>query len=374
MYSNSLHIISFDIPYPPDYGGVIDVFYKLNALAESGIKIHLHCFEYGRKHPEELNKYCATVSYYKRKKSIFHFFSRLPFIVVSRKSEQLIQNLLRDSAPILMEGLHTTLYIKDRRLQKRKIIVRAHNIEHEYYHHLVRSEKNIFKKIYFYSEAKKLLTYENVLKEVYGVATISPADTSTIKNRFKNCFYLPAFHPNNIVTSKTGIGKYALYHGNLKVAENNEAALFLVNEVFSKISYPLIIAGNNPSAGLIKAISNYKNMKMLANVTNESMQQLIADAQLNILPAFQPTGIKLKLINALYNGRFCIVNPMMIEHTGLEQLCISKETPSEIITAIQEYSIREFSSEMIDQRKSILHAEFNNAANAKKLLAALFEK
>ena len=35
-----LHIISFDVPYPANYGGVIDVFYKLKALHAEGIKIH----------------------------------------------------------------------------------------------------------------------------------------------------------------------------------------------------------------------------------------------------------------------------------------------------------------------------------------------
>jgi hypothetical protein len=39
-----LHIISFNVPYPPNYGGVMDVFFKIRALHEQGIKIHLHCF------------------------------------------------------------------------------------------------------------------------------------------------------------------------------------------------------------------------------------------------------------------------------------------------------------------------------------------
>jgi len=34
--SYSLHIISFNIPYPPDYGGVMDVFYKIKALHDLG--------------------------------------------------------------------------------------------------------------------------------------------------------------------------------------------------------------------------------------------------------------------------------------------------------------------------------------------------
>ena len=46
MPDKHLHIVSFDIPYPPNYGGVIDVYYKLKALHRKGVKIILHCFEY----------------------------------------------------------------------------------------------------------------------------------------------------------------------------------------------------------------------------------------------------------------------------------------------------------------------------------------
>ena len=41
---NQLHIVSFDVPYPPNYGGVIDVFYKLKALFDLGIEIYFHTF------------------------------------------------------------------------------------------------------------------------------------------------------------------------------------------------------------------------------------------------------------------------------------------------------------------------------------------
>ena len=47
--TKEIHIVTFDIPYPVNYGGVIDVFYKIKALKEAGIKIHLHCFYHKRK-------------------------------------------------------------------------------------------------------------------------------------------------------------------------------------------------------------------------------------------------------------------------------------------------------------------------------------
>ena len=69
MPLSKLHVVAFDIPYPPDYGGVIDVYYKLIALQKKGIKISLHCYEYGRQHREELTKICSEVFYYPRKNS-----------------------------------------------------------------------------------------------------------------------------------------------------------------------------------------------------------------------------------------------------------------------------------------------------------------
>ena len=59
----TLHVIAFDVPYPANYGGVIDVFYKLKYLHECGVDITLHCFEYGRGEQTELNKYCKKIYY-----------------------------------------------------------------------------------------------------------------------------------------------------------------------------------------------------------------------------------------------------------------------------------------------------------------------
>ncbi|HAH56859.1 MAG TPA: mannosyltransferase, partial [Bacteroidales bacterium] len=95
MPERHLHIVAFDIPYPPNYGGVIDVFYKLKALCQQGIKIHLHCFEYpGRERAPELEDYCMEVLYYPRLTGLKSALSPIPYIVKSRRSPALISRLL----------------------------------------------------------------------------------------------------------------------------------------------------------------------------------------------------------------------------------------------------------------------------------------
>ena len=60
MSEQHLHIVSFDVPWPANYGGVIDVFHRARTLTEMGVKVHLHCFEYGRGEQETLN-FCHEV-------------------------------------------------------------------------------------------------------------------------------------------------------------------------------------------------------------------------------------------------------------------------------------------------------------------------
>ena len=115
-----LNIIAFNIPWPANYGGIIDVYYKMKALHQCGVKIILHCFEYERAHSPELEAICEKVFYYKRHTGLCANMTLLPYNVYSRKHPELIANLLKNDYPILFEGLHCCYYINDPRLQNRK--------------------------------------------------------------------------------------------------------------------------------------------------------------------------------------------------------------------------------------------------------------
>tara|TARA_Y100000780_G_C13417375_1_gene314344 strand:- start:44 stop:391 length:348 start_codon:yes stop_codon:yes gene_type:complete len=105
-----LNIVSFDVPCPPDYGGAIDIYYKLETLNDLGIKIYLHCFQYGRSDSKRLEEICVETFYYPRKRNFIPLFSQKPYIVETRFSSELLENLLKNDAPILFEGLHSTYW------------------------------------------------------------------------------------------------------------------------------------------------------------------------------------------------------------------------------------------------------------------------
>lgn len=368
-----LHIVSFAIPYPPNYGGVIDVYYLVKSMHENGIKVHLHCFQYNRGPAKKLEEICYKVSYYKRHSLKRYLFNKLPFIVISRKSDELLNNLIKDDYPILFDGIHCCYYLDDKRLKNKLKIVRTFNIEHIYYLHLAKVEINLFKKYFFYSEAYKLAAYDKVLKNANHILAISRNDYDYLKSKFKNKVELvPAFHPYVEVMSKGGKGEYALYHGNLSVGENNKAALYLINEVFNNLNVPLIIAGMQPSTILIKTISNHKNIRLVVNPSEEEMIEFQQNAHVNILPTFQQTGIKLKLLSSLYQGRFCIVNSPMVINTGLEDLCIIADSAADMKNEITKLFERPFEEAEIKKRQILLSNVYSNSINVQNVIKLIF--
>jgi hypothetical protein len=102
------------------------------------------------------------------------------------------------------------------------------------------------------------------------------------------------------------------------------------------------------------------------------MMRLIRNAHINILPTFQNTGTKLKLLNALFNGRFVIANSPMVENTGLESLCVVRETAGEMNIALHEFMNISFEESEISARKKLLNELYSNRNNSEKLLPLLF--
>ncbi len=325
MEERHLHIITHDVPWPVDFGGVVDLFYKIKTLHQAGVKIYLHCFINKRPPQDELEKYCQSVNYYKREANIRHFSFKLPFIVNSRKKAELIRNLEKDNFPILVEGIHCSYYLYAGKLTNRIVLLRLHNAEFEYYHHLAFHEKNPLKRLYYKHESKLLKVYEKQLAGHVKIAAVSEQDVQLYRQAFNaiDIIHLPVFLPYTKPVGKAGRGCFCLYHGNLSINENEEAAIWLLQNVFNELEIPFVIAGKDPSQKLSFMAHEHPHTCLVANPGDKELQDMIAKAQVNILPSFNNTGVKLKLLNSLFNGRHCLVNRAGVEGSGLQNICQS---------------------------------------------------
>lgn len=372
--SQTLHIISFDVPYPPNYGGVIDVFNKIKALYEAGAEIHLHCYLYRGKSPApELKKYCRAVHYYPRKLHFYDFLSARPFIVQTRRPSALLRRLQEQPYPILFEGLHTCAFVDHPSLRERRKLVRMHNVEWQYYRHLAGLERNVKRKFFLYSESLKLWNFEpRVLATADVVFPISAPDKAYFAKRYHGeVKLLPAFHGYDQVQSKAGKGDYALFHGNLSVPDNERAARLLIEKVFSHLDYPLRITGRSPSSQLQALCDKYLNVELIPDPEESSMEELIQNAQLHLLYSQQSQGIKIKLLHALFLGRHVIANEHIVAGTGLRKLCRVANSPEEMREATWELQEKEFTAHEVEKRRQFLAERYSDRRGAEEILNCL---
>lgn len=342
-------------------------------MHQKGIGIILHCFDYGRGIQSKLNDFCEEVHYYPRRMNKLFLLSKAPFIVKSRENNALVDRLLADEYPILYEGLHSCASINHPLLGERGKFIRAHNVEHHYYEGLSKAENRFLKSKYLKQEARKLEKFEEVMKEASAIISISPLEENYFKKFYKNIHLVFPFHGNHDVHFNSRRAPYSLYHGNLAVPENEKAARFLVNEVFSNTSSELKILGSDPSPQLMREISKLDNVELDSTLDSDQIIEHIKEAQVNVLPTFQSTGVKLKLLNALFNGGHCLVNTPMIDKTGLENTCRVIDDPVQMSVVIEELMKISFDKADVRMRKQHLMENLSDEMNAERLIEIIFE-
>jgi hypothetical protein len=350
-----LNIVAYDVPFPHDYGGVIDIYYTVKALSELGVKIKLHCFiNRNKAYSDELDELCESVYYYKRE-SIAANLSSIPYIVNSRSSDNLIFNLLQNDHPILFEGIHSCYFLDAPELEERKKMVRIQDIEPEYYYHLYKNSSKLINKFYFYLESARLKRYEKIFSHADILITLNKRDQEYYEKLFpaKEIITLAPFSEFSNVDIKEGMGTYALFHSNLTEMDNIRAAYFLIDEVVKNTKVPFIIAGKNPDSEL-KHYCKEKKVKILANPSDARLDELIRNAQVNIMVSFMPCGSKIKIYPALYHGRHCLVNSNMVRGSSFAEVCHVSDSADGMRNMLLELMQKPFTKQEIDKREKIL--------------------
>ena len=370
-----LHIISLEIPYPPLRGNVSGIFHRIRTLKEAGVDIILHAFYKKFGLPDELAKYCRTVYLYPRKPMWKITGLHLPLYVQSRRSTQLMNRICQDKHPILFEGLHCLYHFEDPRLADRKKFVRMHNIESRYYGHLGSREGNLFRKWYYQFESSRSKALEEKLLPVAtGVFAISQAENQYLLERHIPSVWIPPFHPFRQVSSKPGYGEYALYHGDLSIRENEEAAIFLIHQVFSKLDYPLVIAGFRPSLKLKQLLKGRPRITLIDSPPVLQMKEIQEKAHIHLLPFSQSNGFKMKILDSLALGRHIISNTLIGEGNPElgEDLHLAGPSATAWIEQMKGLLQKTFSPIEIEKRQNLFDAVYNNELSVEKILKKIY--
>jgi hypothetical protein len=153
--------------------------------------------------------------------------------------------------------------------------------------------------------------------------------------------------------------------------ENEKAATWLLENVFNKLDIPFVIAGKAPSSALEKKSLLRSNTCLVADPSASEMQDLISKAHINVLPAFHAKSCNIKLVNALFCGRHCLVNENADYEPEMRQLLHVAEDAHSFIQAVVKLMKEPFRIFDIKSREILPNKLYNNKDNLQRLIALI---
>ena len=339
--SLTIQVVSFDWPWPANYGGVVDVYYRIQTLLELGVGVDLIVVsQHAQPGPiprSWAEKRFKLFSYPRR--GWRSLLSPKPYIVSSRAIAPLLPKLASGPPIILFEGIHTTAFLGHPRLAKHEQWVRVHNREAAYYQELSETTDSSLSRLYYKEEARRLRSYEpRVLAEADLLLLASQRDAA----------YCETLAPGRVmvhrsstslseVNIKKGRGEYVLFHAGLHVDDNAISALELAKRMSQRPDITCIIAGKDPSDQLKASLETIENVQLIANPSMKEMHGLISNAQVILLYANHQAGFKVKLLESLARGRWVLANTKMVHGApGLRAGTSIEDDPIKWISKVDE--------------------------------------
>ncbi len=215
---------------------------------------------------------------------------------------------------VLLEGLPVLLYLEAiRKNTKAHIAYRAHNVEYEIWDRLANNTSHPLKKLYYKILAKQVKSFEKLnLSKVDSLISISERDASILQalSNISNSYVAPACIDEKTIkidTTHTSF-KSIFFLGALDWIPNIEGMQWFIDKIFPAIlsSCPnthLYIGGRNIPASFYE--NKLQNIHILGEI--KEVNELMNAHQIMIVPLLTGSGMRIKIIEAMFYGK-CIVS------------------------------------------------------------------
>ncbi|MBN1415461.1 MAG: glycosyltransferase [Bacteroidales bacterium] len=332
-------------PYPPHDGGSMAMFHLASSLSEIGHSITVLAMR--------------TPKHLISDKQLDAFNSIMPvhttFVDTTTRITDLIKNLLFSTMPynakrfiddnfadtlasiltqeafdvVQLEGLYLTPYLPVIRKHSDAIVaLRAHNIEHEIWKRNARQEKNPFKKIYFILLSKRIKRFERRqinLCDVLVPITARDKDHFDLLGNTRPSHICPAgidmpedFEKDKHKNLSPPASLYFL--GSLDWLPNLEGLLWFARKVFPELKkrHPVLemhVAGRNAPAKLSQLLEK-RGIRFHGEVSDAPA--FIRSKNILVAPCFSGSGMRLKIIEAMSQGKPVVTTPIGAEGLDAE--------------------------------------------------------
>jgi len=244
----------------------------------------------------------------------------------SKKFENLIIKTLSKEKfdVVLLEGLFVTGYIEAiQKVSNGKIVLRAHNVEHEIWERNAENESNTLKRVYLKKLAHQLKKHEiKILNEVDAVAAITSKDEQKFiglgceKTIEVIPFGINLMDYNFDMNSSSN----SFFHiGSMDWLPNQKAIKWFLTRVWSKIEKThtkaeFNLAGKKMPDWLLKW--NQHNVNIIGEVP--SAVEFINGNKVMIAPLFSGSGMRIKIVEGMALGKVVIATEIAMEGIDYE--------------------------------------------------------
>lgn len=318
--------VSNKYPFPPKDGGAIATLALANGFARAGHEVSLLAMrtpKHGGKslksddrfpYHEVITTYVnTTIRPLRLLKNML--FSGLPYnaerFIDPDFREKLAGILTRNKYDIVqLEGLYLMPYTETiRKCSRAKIVLRAHNIEHEIWKRITLQTRNRIKRAYYKRLSGRMAVFEYSFINAYDMLVpISERDLRSFNSHgnTKPSLVIPVgldVSGSIELAGDTGNNKVS-FIGSLDYIPNQEGLVWFIEKVWKKFLHPshpyaFFVAGRNAPAWLKNYLSK-QPVNFFGEVDDAG--QFMRSGGVMVVPVLSGGGIRVRIIEAMAMG------------------------------------------------------------------------
>jgi polysaccharide biosynthesis protein PslH len=321
--------ITHSFPYPPDEGIKL-LSYNLIKQFSGSHEVSLASIiesDPERNYIKNLGELCRKIEVVEMKvpKSPFLrlwniLFQKYPFCVYQFYSKDFadkINEMIKEGNYDILHFIfvNTSIY-RNYSMQIPAVYSQVDAMSMLFYKNIAK-EKNLLRKIYTYTQYRKMLRYEaETIGKFHKTTVVSPVDKEWILSRNPGLelevvtygvdeeYFSPADAEDDYPS--------VVFRGIMSFMPNIDAALYFSNEIFPLILKQIpgtkfLIVGKDPVKEILK-LGERPNIKVLGYV--EDIRPYMARASVNICPMRIGSGIKNKILEAMAMGKAIVATKM----------------------------------------------------------------
>jgi len=327
--------LTTQLPYPPVSGGVIKTWNLVKHWAKEELMIVCALKEGEEEYVEEFKKKLPGVELFAipfdRKRSALNLlrsYFTSPSLNVFRNYNKDLNEKANEWAPqcdlIFVDHYEMGQYVP--KSFKKPVVLHEHNAEFVMWERLAELEKNPIKKTLIMLEAARIKKTEKNYAERSSVVFAAPNDIEELVSIGINRDKLePTYHlGEDFLLERPDLSfdqteEALLFVGTLTWEANVDGLLWFLEKIYPAVlrKHPNIrfyIVGKNPDQRLLSQAQKFKSVEFTGFV--EDLEPYFKKARAFVIPLRFGSGIKVKLLNAMYRGIPIVTTPIGTE--GLE--------------------------------------------------------